>query len=812
MILDYNYNNYKRQLDVSYIEDNGSKQILSFNVNRFKAYYSTPKGKFKNWAGDNCDIRWVENPSKFEIKTFLTELDPKYKDLFNKKTFPNVYVFDIEAKKDKITGEYSDASVASGEISVISVTSPDLNTLVLGTLPISEMEKRVLSDNFNSYVQNTTFFKSLKKKDPYVKYVQFYSEEEMIKYFLKNIVAKVPILTGWNCIRYDWQYIYNRIKNYYPNLSIKLASCNGRTVNKTHKDKFGNEFRLPMPEHTLIIDMMELIEQKDKKVLPMKESMKLDYIADAALGIRKIEYTKSLDDLYDNDYGRYIFYNAIDSFIVQLINYRFKTLDSIYLIARYCGEKIANCFGPIAITEAIIFNDFYKNGLKIVYEDQKPVRGKLVGAYVKKSVPGIHNFVCCNDFASLYPSTIRTCNLSFENYIGGFWDEEKLAPFKKIPKQYVVIGPNVFENEKTEKEPKAGKLLYTFLDEEKLAQYRNPNYFITVNGCVYKNDKDYAFRRIQSDLQVARNRDKYLGKDIDSQVLMDLHHIIKGDCNREMTYKDSVIEVLKGLGFDIKCTNDLKLLNKEKQEELEAILEKEVVYFDSNQKAMKDIMNSMYGGASNVAFYWYNMNLANDITGESRNLIHLMEHHIPDHIKKEWPTLYDVHKQLNITVNKDKANDVLKNAYYVPKEVDPDTYNEPSFATPVYGDTDSCNSLTMMRLQKNGIETKMTIGDWFDENFDKYKDKLIVTYNGNEIIPTKDKILNYSENGELEYQNAKYIMRHKVTKSKWRLKTKSGKEIIVTNDHSMIVFRNGQKLTVKPNEIQKTDKILVVLD
>ena len=76
---------------------------------------------------------------------------------------------------------------------------------------------------------------------------------------------------------------------------------------------------------------MEIIEQEDKKVLPMKESMKLDYIASASMGIHKIEYTRTLDDLYRNDYGRYVFYNSIDSVLVQLINYRFKTLDHIWL-------------------------------------------------------------------------------------------------------------------------------------------------------------------------------------------------------------------------------------------------------------------------------------------------------------------------------------------------------------------------------------------------------------------------------------------------------------------------------------------------
>ena len=54
-------------------------------------------------------------------------------------------------------------------------------------------------------------------------------------------------------------------------------------------------------------------------------------------------------------------------------------------------------------------------------------------------------------------------------------------------------------------------------------------------------------------------------------------------------------------------------------------------------------------------------------------------------------------------------------------------------------------------------------------------------------------------------------MRHKVKKSKFRIKSKSGKEVIVTGDHSCIVFRDGKQLTIKAKDINpKTDKILVV--
>ena len=54
-------------------------------------------------------------------------------------------------------------------------------------------------------------------------------------------------------------------------------------------------------------------------------------------------------------------------------------------------------------------------------------------------------------------------------------------------------------------------------------------------------------------------------------------------------------------------------------------------------------------------------------------------------------------------------------------------------------------------------------------------------------------------------------MRHKVSKPKFKITTDSGKEIIVTGDHSCIVFRDGKKLVVKAKDINKeTDKIIIV--
>lgn len=122
----------------------------------------------------------------------------------------------------------------------------------------------------------------------------------------------------------------------------------------------------------------------------------------------------------------------------------------------------------------------------------------------------------------------------------------------------------------------------------------------------------------------------------------------------------------------------------------------------------------------------------------------------------------------------------------------------------IYGDTDSCQNDTLIQTNSD----KLTVEDLYNRNM--INGSAGNTLKGHESVNCLDKILNYDKEKGLYYAPVKRIIRHKVTKAKWILKTKSGKEIIVTNDHSMIVFRNNVQMEVKPCEILKTDKILCV--
>jgi intein/homing endonuclease len=151
---------------------------------------------------------------------------------------------------------------------------------------------------------------------------------------------------------------------------------------------------------------------------------------------------------------------------------------------------------------------------------------------------------------------------------------------------------------------------------------------------------------------------------------------------------------------------------------------------------------------------------------------------------KMWHTDFELHEKLGI-----------KNIKKIEKDI---SGNDVS----IYADTDSVEANTKI-ITNNGV---ITIDNWYNQNIKNGSGG--ETLKGHESVITNDKVLNW--NNEFYMAPVKRIIRHKVTKPKWKLKTKSGKEVIVTNDHSMIVFRNGLKLEVKPSEILKTDKILTI--
>lgn len=226
---------------------------------------------------------------------------------------------------------------------------------------------------------------------------------------------------------------------------------------------------------------------------------------------------------------------------------------------------------------------------------------------------------------------------------------------------------------------------------------------------------------------------------------------------------------------------------KEKIAELrkkEKSLKQDVDYYNALQLALKLVLNGSYGALATSYFILFNNKVAGSVTAQGRNLTKTMNDVNEEYWYKMWHTDFELHEKLGI-----------KNIKKIEKGI---SGNDVS----IYADTDSVEANTKI-ITNNGI---ITIDKWYNQNIKNGSGG--ETLKGHESVITNDKVLNWDN--EFYMAPVKRIIRHKVTKPKWKLKTKSGKEVVVTNDHSMIVFRNGLKLEVKPSEILKTDKILTI--
>jgi DNA polymerase elongation subunit (family B) len=158
---------------------------------------------------------------------------------------------------------------------------------------------------------------------------------------------------------------------------------------------------------------------------------------------------------------------------------------TLYGFSQVCKIPLAKAKSQVAQTEALISLDTLdmldSEGIQLpekpkfdhiqvaAFDPNRPPRRKYDGGHVKEPHKHVSQWDACIDFSGLYPSCHRSCNLSVENYLGPI-------------SQY---------NEATQ-----------------AAILQNKNYFVSVNNNVYRNDRAYAYKRIQIYLRAKRDYHK----------------------------------------------------------------------------------------------------------------------------------------------------------------------------------------------------------------------------------------------------------------------------------------------------------------
>lgn len=120
-----------------------------------------------------------------------------------------------------------------------------------------------------------------------------------------------------------------------------------------------------------------------------------------------------------------------------------------------------------------------------------------------------------------------------------------------------------------------------------------------------------------------------------------------------------------------------------------------------------------------------------------------------------------------------------------------------------YCDTDSVVGDTLIDV--NG--EKMTIADFFDSMPENYMRKDDDNLDYVKAVEGVTSLSVNTESKEVERKSVKYVMKHRVKKRMFKI-TANGRSVTVTEDHSVMVLRDGEIIAVKPLDMRKGDKVL----
>jgi DNA polymerase elongation subunit (family B) len=219
----------------------------------------------------------------------------------------------------------------------------------------------------------------------------------------------------------------------------------------------------------------------------VKESSSLDFVSEHILGIKKVNYEGNLKYLYENDYYKFVMYNAIDSALVQQIHNKMKYIDILYGIATLSKIKVIDAFNTLPITEGILREKMRDEKNVVFVKDDNKGEGSsgmmVKGGWVKDPIVGMNTWTCCFDFASLYPTTMRQFNISADSYKG------------QVIKQRGEKIDQIIDR------LRGGENIESVFNNHKVKLQSDD--IITLNGAVFKNE-DGVVKRVMAEIYEQR--------------------------------------------------------------------------------------------------------------------------------------------------------------------------------------------------------------------------------------------------------------------------------------------------------------------
>jgi DNA polymerase elongation subunit (family B) len=375
-------------------------------------YYPDIKGKYTSIFGDKLTRVTCKKHKEFikeqkvnsHLTLFESDINPVFRCLeenYLNVAAPDPYVafFDIEVDFSPERG-YASPEDAFMPITAIAVHLQWLDTLVCLAIP----PKTLTMDQAHQLVKdfpNTLLFED---------------EAELLDAFL-SLIEEADILSGWNSEGYDVPYTVNRVIQVLGKEHTKRFCLWNQYPKKREYEKYGKKAVTYDFIGRVHLDSLELYRKYNYEE---RHSYRLDAIGELEIGETKTVYEGTLDQLYNNDFRKFIEYNRQDCALLNKLDKKLKFINLANAIAHENTVLLPTTMGAVAVTEQAIINEAHELGLIVQNRAQYgSVDGtQAAGAYVAHPKKGLHDWIGSIDINSLYPSVIRALNMGPETIIG----------------------------------------------------------------------------------------------------------------------------------------------------------------------------------------------------------------------------------------------------------------------------------------------------------------------------------------------------------------------------------------------------------
>ena len=478
----------------------------------------------------------------------------RVKKVFNyDKDDPTLHESDVPPTTRFLVDQYTDSDeVSDGHRKVFFDIEVEVTDGFPDVMKANNVITSIALYDFMTETYFTYVFDAKKRLQSYTKdnkIVEVYDTEyEMLnKFFQKYLEIKPTILSGWNSDFFDIPYLYNRAVNV---LGVSVANLLS-PISEVYYNEFKKRYVIAG------VSCLDYLSLYRKFSFSQQSSYRLDYIGEVEVGMKKVDYEGTLNDLYENDLQTFIDYNIRDVKILVELDKKLNLIEISRGIAHLGHIPYEEVFMSSRYLEGAILVYLKKLGIVAPNKPPRPKTfddDKFAGAYVQKPQAGKHDWVYDLDITSMYPSVIRSLNISPETKLGKVegWDAEEFLK-KDLVKTYTMID---------KKEKEIGKFTNGELENYLLTNEIS----IASNGVLYRTDKQGLIPALLT---------KWFNERVEMRKLVKKYH-------------------------------------DEGNKELED-------YFDRRQYIQKIILNSMYGvlGLSVFRFYDLDNAEATTLTGQA---------------------------------------------------------------------------------------------------------------------------------------------------------------------------------------------------